>query len=412
MVEVLRRRTAERTSEVRADAIHCLLAPERTGAWLPALRGRSVCLYTPSADPSGMGAHMLDLGEQMARAGAQVTVMCWPTAPGRRLLERAEAFGARPIALPHPRDRAFAPAIRAFLSAHQVDVFHLHVGTGRENFDGARAARAAGVPVVLQTQHLPWLLSSPRKREPFFAGIEDVDRILTVSQGQRQTYERIGVPGDRMSTVANGVRPRGAGPGRAEARRRLGLSAEHRIVLSVGRLIVMKGQRHLIEAVPQLVAGFPDLRVVLIGDGHLREQLAAQAGALGVSGAVLFAGHRADARELLDAADVFVLPSRHEGMPLAAMEAMDAGLPVVGTRVIGTAEVVVDGVTGSLVAPGDCDQLGLALDALLADPALRARFGEAGRRRYLDLFTSERMAEDTARVYLEALQTAARRSGR
>jgi glycosyltransferase involved in cell wall biosynthesis len=105
---------------------------------------------------------------------------------------------------------------------------------------------------------------------------------------------------------------------------------------------------------------------------------------------------------LLDAADVFVLPSRQEGLPLAALEAMDAGLPVVGTEVIGTAEVVVDGETGTLVPPRAA-ALGDALAELLADPQLRARYGEAGRRRYLAEFTAKRMAAETFAVYEDVL---------
>ena len=121
---------------------------------------------------------------------------------------------------------------------------------------------------------------------------------------------------------------------------------------------------------------------------------------------MIFAGHRPDARRLLAAADVFVLSSRHEGMPLAALEAMEARLPVVATRVIGTEEVVGDGVTGSLVRPGDATALGAAVSRLLADPALRRRQGAAGRRRFEARFTRARMALRTAEVYASVLADA------
>jgi glycosyltransferase involved in cell wall biosynthesis len=206
--------------------------------------------------------------------------------------------------------------------------------------------------------------------------------------------------------VLNGVRPRGAGPGREEARRLLGLAPDQPVVMTVGRLIVMKGQRFLVDSVPQLLERFGDLAVLLVGEGHLRGELSKHAAELGVSSAVRLLGHRADARMLLDAADVFVLPSLHEGMPLAAMEAMDASLPVVGTDVIGTAEVVADGETGLLVPPRDPGALATALGALLSDPDLRARYGAAARRRYLQHFTSARMAADTAAVYDSLLRAA------
>jgi glycosyltransferase involved in cell wall biosynthesis len=359
---------------------------------------RSICFYTPSTDPSGMGAHMVDLVVEYAGA-ADVALMMRPTAGGRRLLDRAAEAGARTVQLPSPRDPRFAAVVTGFLEAHPADVFHCHVGTGCEDWDGIRLARRAGCRAVVQTQHLPFLVSHPRKRRAYHHGIEQVDRLIAVSEGLRRTYSRIGVPSDRITTVVNGVAPLLDRIGRDAARAALGLDPRQPVVITVGRLTHMKGQWHLVDAVPGLLAGTPDLAVVLIGDGPLRDALEKRAAGLGVGGAVRFPGHRGDARQLLAAADVFVLPSRHEGMPLVVLEAMEAGLPVVGTRVIGTEEVVEDGVTGALVRPGDPADLEAALARSLADPALRRRQGDAGRRRYLACFTRERMARDTAAVY-------------
>src|SRR3978361_2067839 len=114
-------------------------------------RQLSVCLYTPSADPSGMGEHMLDLVAEYV-PDIPVSLLCWPTEPGQRVLSRAGRLGPTPLPLPHPRDPTFADVIADFLHAHPADVFHVHVGTGREDFGGARAARAAGVPAIVQTQ--------------------------------------------------------------------------------------------------------------------------------------------------------------------------------------------------------------------------------------------------------------------
>ncbi|MCW2779122.1 MAG: glycosyl transferase group 1 [Frankiales bacterium] len=373
----------------------------------PGPRPPSLCLYTPSFDPSGMGRHMLDLAAEMV-GDRDVSLLAWGTPAGQRLLDAAAALGVRTAALPHPRDPGFAAAVTAFLRAHPADVFHVHVGTGREDFDGARAARAAGVPVVLQTQHLPWLMGQDRKARAFFRSLDAVDHVLTVSHAQRRTYARLGLDPARTSTVANGVRPRTTVLPRAEARRELGLTPDQPVVMTVGRLTVMKGQRFLLDAVPALADRFPDLAVVLVGDGHLREVLEKQAADLGVADVVRFAGQRADARELLAAADVFALPSRTEGMPLAVLEAMEAGLPVVATRAIGLEEVVDDGVTGLLVRIRDAAALGVALAAVLDDPLLRARLGAAGRQRYLAAFTAARTAREVAAVYDDVL---ARRAG-
>lgn len=366
------------------------------------VRRLSVGLYTPSVDPSGMGGHMVDLAAEYA-PDVDVTVMAWATPAGCRVLDQAAAVGATPFPLPHPRDPAFADTVVQRLRDVPVDVFHAHVGTGRENFDGARAARRAGVPVVVQTVHLPWQMGSPKHRVPFFAAIEPVDRVIAVSELQRATYERIGVPAELLRTVPNGIRPRGPGPGRAAARRALGLDDGQPVVLAVGRFLAQKGHRYLVAAVPELLRRFPDVAVVLVGDGVLREQLVRQVTELGVADHVHLTGFRSDARMLLDAADVFALPSRQEAMPLAALEAMEAGRPVVATRVSGSAEVVVDGETGLLVPPGDSAALAHALGELLADPERGRRYGTAGRERFLAHYTSTRMAQQTLDVYEELL---------
>lgn len=378
-------------------------ATARAGAPRAAAR---ICYYTPSADPSGMGAHVLDLVAAGVRT-AEVSVLCRPTVGGLRVLDRAAALGAVTLALPGPRDPSFRPAVTAFLRRHRPDVFHCHVGIGWEDWGGVQAARRAGVPVVTQTQHLPFLLSHPRKRRGLLRSLHDTDLVLTVSDGMRRTYEAVGVAPGRLLTVPNGVRPRGRGAGRSAARRALGLDDEQPVVMTVGRLTHVKGQRYLVAATPALSARAPGVAVVVIGEGPLRAELGSQAAALGVAGQVHLMGHRADARALLDAADVFVLPSRHEGMPLVAIEAMEAGLPVVATRVIGTEEVVDDGVTGILVPAEDAAALAVALADLLADPTRRAAYGAAGRRRYLAEFTAARMTARTWEVYDQLLERAA-----
>lgn len=363
----------------------------------------SVCLYTCSANPSGMGIHMLALAEELTTAGVDVTIAYWPAPATEAMMSRARRLGVRVARTPHPRDPSYSAELTSLVHGLAPDVFHVHVGTGRENFGGARAARAAGVPAVVETLHMPWMMRSPRKREAFFASLDAVDRLIVVSEAQRATYERIGVPTTRMRTVPNGVVPREVGYGRDSARRQLGVNRRQPVVMTVGRLAVQKGHRHLVDALPQLLTRWPDLVAVIVGNGHLREVLEGQAARLGVGHALRLVGHRTDARGLLDAADVFVLPSRQEGMPMAALEAMDAGLPVVATRVTGTSEVVADGVTGRLVRPGDSRAIANAIATLLADETLRRRFGDAGRKLYRERFTAERMTDETLAVYAETL---------
>src|SRR5688572_11578358 len=272
------------TGAVRAPDGHDRDRPRPPGpgeAW-------RMCLYTPSSDPAGMGEHMLTLAAAYLPV-ADVSLLCRPTDGGRRLLDRAAGLGIRTMALPGPRDRAFADLIVDFLARWPADVFHIHVGTGRENFDGARAARRAGIPLVLQTVHQPWLLRHPGKRAALLRAVATVDRLIAVSDAQRRTYERAGVPAELFTTVANGIAPRGPGAGRRGARETLGLDPDQPVVMTVGRLTEQKGQRYLVEATPELAARFPGLAVVVLGEGHLREELTRQAADLGVQDVVRLA---------------------------------------------------------------------------------------------------------------------------
>ena len=153
-------------------------------------------------------------------------------------------------------------------------------------------------------------------------------------------------------------------------------------LLFTGRLAGVKGIPVLLEALARLRDAHPDVELALAGDGPDRAQLEAEARRLGIADRVRFLGYQSSdhVRSLLQETDVFVLPSFAEGVPVVLMEAMASGVPVVSTRVAGVSELVEDGVAGFVVAPGDVGALADAIDALLADPSLRQRFGAAGRR--------------------------------
>lgn len=179
--------------------------------------------------------------------------------------------------------------------------------------------------------------------------------------------------------------------------------AEHgpRVVLAVGRLIYYKGFAHLVRAMEEVEG-----RLLVIGEGPLRAGLERLRDALNLGERVRFLGEVEDAAPYFRAADVFALPSvaRSEAFGIVQLEAMAAGVPVVNTRLAsGVPFVSPDGVTGLTVAPGDPPALAAALNTLLGDAALRARLGEAGRRRVRTDFTADLMAERTMRLYDEVL---------
>ena len=210
-----------------------------------------------------------------------------------------------------------------------------------------------------------------------------------------------------MRIVRNGIADRGpSGPDGSPyppVRARFGLPADARLVLTVARLTEQKGHHDLLDAVPAVLARVSQAHFVWAGTGPLEGSLRRRIGARGLGGHVHLIGHCADVGALLAAAEVCVLPSLFEGLPLVVLEAMAGGVPVVGTRVCGTAEAVRDRVTGRLVPPRDPDALAAAMLEVLDCPERAARWGDAGKRRVRRHFSARRMARATAAVYSELL---------
>jgi glycosyltransferase involved in cell wall biosynthesis len=159
----------------------------------------------------------------------------------------------------------------------------------------------------------------------------------------------------------------------------------------------------LLDAFASVARARPQARLWIAGDGPRRAMLEARRDALGLGDRVRFLGTRPDVPDLLAAADVVVLSSVREGLPVTLLEAMRAERPVVATAVGGCSELVVDGETGRLVPPEDPAALGAAVAPLLADRGLAGAMGAAGRRRWSERYTAEAMVRGTEAVYREVL---------
>jgi glycosyltransferase involved in cell wall biosynthesis len=226
-----------------------------------------------------------------------------------------------------------------------------------------------------------------------------------------------------VAVVHNGIElsrfERPPQPGRL--RRELGLPADAPLVAVLARLHPVKGIEYFLEAAAAVAARFPHARFLVVGQGAVlrdgaivetpyKRQLEAAAGALGLGGRVAFTGFRLDVPELLAEVAVSVLPcTGNEGLSNSVLESMAAGVPVVATTVGGNPEVVEDGLSGLLVPPRDAGALARAIGAVLADPALAARLGQAGRERVRSHFSEAEMVRRTERLYLSLLD--ARRAG-
>ncbi len=356
--------------------------------------------YTDSTEPSGVGAHMLQLADAL-RDKVSISFALNDAPASRVLAERARLQGFAVDIIAH--DDKFASAFARVLAFRQADLLHVHAGIGWEGWHAPPVARCAGVPAI-RTEHLPYLLDSPSEQARYHAGMADLDALICVSEAARQTHLEAGVPAGLLHLVRNGIAPAKPDRCRMAMRESLGLSEEHAALLTVARFTEQKGHRVLLQAVPDVIAAFPQARFLWAGSGPLWEEIGALVGQAGLDKHVRLLGHRADVPDLLAASDVYVLPSLFEGLPLSLLEAYFAQLPVIASRAPGTAEAVIEGETGLLVEPGDPEALAGGIAALLGDAALRARLAGAGARHAVRHFSAGRMADETFAIYEKVLR--------
>jgi glycosyltransferase involved in cell wall biosynthesis len=311
----------------------------------------------------------------------------------------------------------------------------VHTHTSKAGILGRIAARWAGVPVVVHTPHGHVFHSyEGRLRTQGFVWLEracarTADRLIALTDTERCEHLDLGIGRpEQWTTIHSGVdfasfeAARGS---RDEVRAELGLPADAVILGSVGRLVPIKGQRYLIDAIAHLEAKHRALHLLLVGDGPLRHDLIDQARSLGLQisgsgsgwnpgrgreargrspGTIHVLGLRRDIPRLLAAMDVFVLPSLNEGMGRVLVEAMAMELPCIASGVSGIPDVIEAGVTGLLAPPRDPEALAAAISTLLDHPELAREMGRRGRRKVVPAFSVERMLEKLEAVYRERLE--------
>jgi glycosyltransferase involved in cell wall biosynthesis len=301
------------------------------------------------------------------------------------------------------RDRRL---VRDHLASLQPDLLHTHLGYS--DLLGGLAARSLGVPNVSTIHVMEWG-GSPRgkakERLMFLARRHCATKVITVSEAARRRYLETGWDrADHVVTVHNGIRARLEPGSGMRLRRELGIGERDIVLAMVTVLRPGKGHDIAARAVRALREEYPNLKLLVLGDGPNRAEIERQ---LEVAGdAVVMAGFRDDVLAVLDGVDVLVHPSRVDAFPTALLEALAAGIPVVATAVGGIPEIVADGETGLLLAaPPTVEDLTGALRRLLDDAGLRRRMGDRGLQVFNASFTVERWIERLLPVYESALRT-------
>jgi glycosyltransferase involved in cell wall biosynthesis len=319
--------------------------------------------------------------------------------PGGELTQRAkEGLDLIPLAPKTEMDLGAAWRLSRLIKQLKPDVVHAHDphGVAMAGLALSMSTQLAKPPLIASRRVDFHLRSSAMSRWKY----RQVDCFICASDAIRQMLISDGVPAARTVTVHEGIdlgRVQAAPP--AKLHEELWLPHQAPIVGNVAALAPHKGQRHLIEAALLVVRQVPDARFVIAGEGELRPSLERQIKDHRLEKHVILTGFRPDVLSVHKAFDIFVMSSVTEGLGTSLLDAMACAKPVVATSTGGIPEVVVDGVTGTLVPPRDDARMAAAIVAQLKDPALRERMGNAGLARARQMFSAERMLKDTLRVY-------------
>ena len=338
-------------------------------------------LALESSGPGGAENVVLHLAAALRRAGDEPVIAT--LRPGW-MTERAAEAGIPVWVVPQATGLAlgWVPRFARRLRREGIDLLHSHEFA--MTVYGGAAARLAGVPTVATVHGRHWV-TGRRHRAWAYRLLRRLGmRLVAVSHDVADFLEEgLGVSRRSIEVIHNGIPvapdadASSTDGGRERARRELGIPESGPLLVAVGNLYAVKDHATLLRAAARL----SEVRVAIAGRGEEEEPLRRLAADLGAGERLHLLGLRDDVGRVLAAGDVFVQPSRSEGLPLAVLEAMAAHRPVVATRVGGVAEAVLDGETGYLVPPGDPAALAAALDKVLSAPDRGAALGCAGRAR-------------------------------
>jgi glycosyltransferase involved in cell wall biosynthesis len=352
---------------------------------------------------SGGEVQLFLLLEGLRARGHRCVLVCPPHGRSAELAQE-RGFELRRVPMRSSASPLGMLRVARALRSCAPQLVHLH--TGRANWLGAPAARWLSLPAITTRRMDRPVSRGPRTRWLYGPGVA---RAVAISRAVERCLLDAGVPREKLEVIPSAVDPealRASGDRRA-LRREAGLSEETLCYLALASLDRRKGIDVLLEAFRRLPPELP-LRCWIAGDGPERVALERQAAAPELRERVRLLGRREDRADLLALCDVLVLPSRREGLGVAALEAMACSRPVVASGVGGLAEAVLDEVTGLLVPPDDPKALADALLRLACEPGLRARLAAAGPARIARGHLPEQMTEAYERLYRAVL---AERSG-
>jgi glycosyltransferase involved in cell wall biosynthesis len=316
--------------------------------------------------------------------------------------------------------------ITSYIRKHHPQIAHLH--TYKAGVIGCLSSRLTGVPVVIFSPHGHIFEKGARIPGVPRSGLPLLFLYLTTKFAQKFAHKIVAVsdsdkdqqialslaPQQKYIVINNGIdtdfySPQNF-PDKTKIRTNYNIKQKSFVLVSMGRLTSEKGHTHLLTAMKEIVKKYPDSLLIIIGEGEMLDGLKNQAYELGLMPNVRFTGALNDPRELLNVCDIYIQPSLYESQGLAVIEAMAMGKPIVATNVGGLIDVIEHAKNGFLVNPANPQQIVQSVERLINNQELAIKFGEASRKRAIDVFSVNRMVENYRRLYLTYLKELARRN--
>jgi glycosyltransferase involved in cell wall biosynthesis len=319
--------------------------------------------------------------------------------------------------------RDLAALIKLYLYFMKNRFLIVHCHTSKAGFLGCLAAKLALIPVIIYTPHghifssegkipnvsdsfLKFLFFLLRKSISLFA-----NRIIALNNLDKKEQVDLGLAReDKYRVVHNCIDESEFAPHRftdkiINIKKLLGIQGKFPILTTAGRLSEEKGHVVLIEALKEIISHFPEMILLIVGEGSQRQILEDKVNTLGLKTNVLFLGFQKDVALMLSVSDIFILPSLYEAFGISILEAMAMKVPVIATRVGGIPEVIKDGVDGILIEPKNPHSLSEAVIRLIQDERLRNNIVDAAYNKVIRKFKLRRMIEDYDKIYTEELNT-------
>jgi glycosyltransferase involved in cell wall biosynthesis len=372
----------------------------RASAALTSGPSLSIALMLESDGPGGAETMLIHLAEELRLRGHEVCPIGPENGEGW-LGEQFRAHGFRPevFRLRHPVDVRCIADLRTIFRKRNIDVVHSHEFTMAVL--GAAAAKKSGLPHFITLHGGTYWGKRWRRRAAVRWAFRNSRGVVAVSEPYRQTIATLlGISESRIIVVPNGI-PLKSGDGEL-VRTELQVTEGEVLMVAVGNLYPVKGHRFLIEAAAKLPRELA-WKLAIAGRGEEEDRLRTLIADNDIGDRVYLLGLRSDISNLLAAADVFVMPSLSEGLPLALLEAMAAGTPIVASAVGGIPEVTGKGRGGITVPAGQAEPLSVALEHLLKNPTERARVSTEARRTFENSqFRADKMANAYECLFVSA----------